>query len=478
MKYSIWLLLLILCASAAFATQSFTVQADPVNDKIFIDEVAEYDLTIRNFDIAADRFELFTTNPQWQVYYENSIIRIDEKESAKFTLLLDPISTVAPSKKYSIPITVRSLDDDEEVTISLEVVINSDNLRTFKPSIFTDIEIGEDGQINPSKPFNVKVRVINKNTLDIKELQVKLESTLIEDSFVIPLGPKEQVTKVLTYQLPKNTEPSSHVFDIRLTADDNVLGVVDKVPVDVIAYQPGFTEDIVEDVDTWLYSYYEVTLTNEGNIADSQAVTFNTNSWERLFTTATVPLTYEHVENDLVASYTVELEPQETITLTVTTDYRLLASIIVAIIIIIIVAIVLYYQLRSPVVIKKRVQVMKSDDNQSTNKIKIVLDIKNRTSKMLEHIKIIERIPNITEIEKEFIMGTLKPTKIINNEAKGTLIRWDFSTLEPFEERIVTYTIRSKLSIMGDLSLPATIVKYNTKRGVRQAKETSQKIEE
>ena len=75
----------------------------------------------------------------------------------------------------------------------------------------------------------------------------------------------------------------------------------------------------------------------------------------------------------------------------------------------------------------------------------------------------------MTEIEEEFSVGTLKPTRIVRNSKKGTLIKWDFPTVEGYEERLITYKIHSKLGILGSFSLPSTVVRFEMPNGSKRA---------
>ena len=48
--------------------------------------------------------------------------------------------------------------------------------------------------------------------------------------------------------------------------------------------------------------------------------------------------------------------------------------------------------------------------------------------------------------------------------AKGTVLKWDIPELAPGEERLISYDIRSKLSIIGSFTLPRAKIKF-TKDG-------------
>ena len=76
-----------------------------------------------------------------------------------------------------------------------------------------------------------------------------------------------------------------------------------------------------------------------------------------------------------------------------------------------------------------------------------------------------DRIPRIADIDTNYPVGTMQPSKIIKHDKRGTIIQWVIPTLEAYEERIITYHINSKLKIIGSMRLPNSMVKYKNKRG-------------
>jgi hypothetical protein len=89
-----------------------------------------------------------------------------------------------------------------------------------------------------------------------------------------------------------------------------------------------------------------------------------------------------------------------------------------------------------------------------------MLDVINGTGKGLKDIKIIDIVPTIADIKKEFPEGTLKPSAILKHSSKGILLKWEIPELAPGEERLISYDIRTKLSILGSFTLPRAKVKY------------------
>jgi hypothetical protein len=156
------------------------------------------------------------------------------------------------------------------------------------------------------------------------------------------------------------------------------------------------------------------------------------------------------------------LDPANETTITTVENYRIPVFALAAIIVIII----LYFILRSPIVCAKDVHLIPSKEGVSDIKIKI--HVKNRTSLKLINIRVIDRIPAIAELVHSDKVGTLNPTKVIRDSRKGIIVRFDMHQLDPFEERIITYNIKSKLKIVGGLSLGPAKVKFETGKGIER----------
>ena len=470
-KKIIIFVVLALSLSIVYASESFNVDIQTVDDNIFSDEVGEFRFTISNFDVNQDRFDIFSSDPAWSVYFEKSIVIIEGKKSETVTVILDPTSFVEQGRKYSVPMTVRSFNDQQSVTKSVSLIVNSDTLRTYRPAVFVDAIVGEAGVVDPTQNFDIALRFINRNRLDIESLEITLTSPLINDAITLELPPNEQISKILTYKIDSQTEPQEFVIDLALTANNISLGTVKKIVTTVAPSSPGFTRNVVEDKNQFLRSIYVAELKNNGNVESTEIISFSSSLWERLFTTSNVDAEYEKVDDEYTAKYGVTLQPGETQSISVERNYRLFTGTVVLFILIVVLSVLGYYMFRAPIIISKRIESIDAADDDSVSRIKIILDIKNRTGRLLQNVKVLERVPNITEVDKEFAMGTLKPTKIISNHSKGTLVRWDFASLEPFEERIITYTATSKLSILGELELPATIIKYDSLTGTHTVEE-------
>ena len=68
-------------------------------------------------------------------------------------------------------------------------------------------------------------------------------------------------------------------------------------------------------------------------------------------------------------------------------------------------------------------------------------------------------MPRIASIVKDYDIGTVRPVNVLHDDKKGALIKWKFESLDAGEERVITYKMRSSLTILGGLQLPVAVAK-------------------
>lgn len=74
-------------------------------------------------------------------------------------------------------------------------------------------------------------------------------------------------------------------------------------------------------------------------------------------------------------------------------------------------------------------------------------------------------MPRIAELLKEHEVGTLAPNKVIRHDRKGTIIKYEVGDILPKEERVISYKVKSSLSILGGVSLPEAVARFVTATG-------------
>ena len=129
-----------------------------------------------------------------------------------------------------------------------------------------------------------------------------------------------------------------------------------------------------------------------------------------------------------------------------------------------------YYLFRSPIVCEKKVQIEKTE---ATTRVTTKILIKNRSSKQIKNLIIKELVPPILNVRLIKQIGILEPSRIVKHERRGTLLEWKVDSLEPLEERIIIYRSTTRLSIIGEILLKSTLIKFRVGNKERITKSNS-----
>jgi len=209
----------------------------------------------------------------------------------------------------------------------------------------------------------------------------------------------------------------------------------------------------------------EYRIVNLGNIPKTDLFKVQTNIFEKLFISSEPNPTEVKLRQQYMG-WELSLEPGEETTLIVTENYRPALYILL----IIVVVTMVYFIYRSPVSIKKEAIVIGSSE-EGISDMKILLHVRNRSPDLIESITLTDMVPALAQLKKQKHIGTLAPSKILRHKKKGTIVKWELEALEPFEERIISYVIKTKMTIVGGYNLPIAkmqfMAKNNTERVVK-----------
>ena len=176
----------------------------------------------------------------------------------------------------------------------------------------------------------------------------------------------------------------------------------------------------------------------------------DTTQWKNLFSSTNPKARTVKENGKYYYIWEVALGQDNTATVFVNENYRPL----VVIIVLAIAAIILYFLFRSPIVVRKGVVNVGMSEGGIAD-AKVVVRIKNRSSKQLVGIEVADHVPHIAHVEKELSIGSMQPHAIMQHPKRGIIIKWNVETLEPGDERVLSYKMKSRLSILGEFSLPA-----------------------
>ena len=460
-KHLLFLLILVIYISSVHAI-GFEVNAVPIKNKITINEVAKFKVEVTNTLNKEQTFRIYSLDyPTWDIYTEPIInpILLDVAPGSKNSveLIVNPLTKrniiVGP---HVISLKVRSKTTNEALSVPLKISVTSTSslIEGYVPTIITNVKIPK--EIDPREEIPIEIILNNQNIIDYPDLRVEINSNLIKDSIDSTLGPKETKTLPLTKKLDPFTAPQKDNFEVRVLKGDRVLVNSIVTPIEISEYSEKGEADIIKkflktEKSTIFYS-------NDKDYSGELKIEI---SFFKSLLSSTKPKAEILKEGDKrYFVWDIKLDENNSMKVTIIENYRTLFVIIALLILLV----VIYFIYRNPLVIRKESKDVKKKEG-GIFSLKVVLHVKNRSSKSIKNIELKEALPDIAELEKDISIGTLKPTRVLKHENKGYIIKWDIDSLEVGEERVLSYKIKSKLPILGDLNLPVTAAKfrYNNK---------------
>jgi len=450
----------LLTISFASALSEFSVDYEAVKDKVVYREPAEFYISIKNNQNFNDNFKIsFGINPKWSTQIippKDSSVIIAKGVTREIRVLIMPVSEMPPSL-YKIPVIVKSVKTNLLEKIYVPIYLKSGILTgDYPPTVTANVNIPN--KIDPRETASIMIDLRNRNILNITEMKIKLSSIVINKETETSLGPLEEKTIIVTYSFDPMEPPKKDTVTLNLYVNGESIRTIENIPVEIIAYS-----EIIESSESersFLKTEKKITYTNDGNVRMQETLKIEMKFFEDIVT-STKPKTYVLKEDGKrYRALDVDLKPGAKIEVMVVKSFRLLVGVVTAAIILTI----LYFIFRSSIVVRKQAVILGTKEGGITE-MKVLMNVRNRTPKIIKNVVIIDRVPNIADIQKEFQIGTLKPDKIISHERSGNLIKWNISVLEKYEERIITYKIKSKLGILGEFKLPPAVIKYENEKG-------------
>ncbi|MBT4824019.1 hypothetical protein HN695_02850 [Candidatus Woesearchaeota archaeon] len=427
-----------------------------VND-IYPTQTAKFEITLLNPLDTEDEFKInlgpaakwsFSADP---VSYLSGIT-LDAGEEVTFYVTIKASGDGLSYGMQSFPLIIKSKISDisKEETLQLLLRNPTPPTKTYMPSVSFNVDVPD--KIDPRQDVELKIHLINKNPLNIKELVISVRSELYNMDRIVALEPLGNKIETFKIDYADDLEPTDDIITVKIKTGDVEFTPSSKY-VSIVPYKELIEDKVIEK--SFLKKTRNYKYTNDGNVADTQKVKVKSSLLLGLFTKTTPKASIIKDNEGRFYFWEFELMPGEEKTVQVTRNYRPL----VYAIILIIIGTIAYFLFRSPIVLRKEAKVLKVED-EGISHLKVLVHVKNRANKAIDEVKLIDRVPQIANLDHGFDVGTLHPDKVIRHEHKGTILKWEIKTLEPYEERIISYAIKSKLNIIGGLGLPAAIIKF------------------
>lgn len=449
--------LLILSLSIVYAQKDenqFTVKVREVTNEVEAGGEARYDFIITNNqaieDVVTIKYDELKVYPfsdfARTILSTPSQLKLQPGETGTIEVYIRVLDAAAEDTNHEIDLTVQSLvNPDSKEVISLKTfVISGKGLISVKTNLPETIA--------PGRNIPFVVSFTNKGNVILDNIEVYVTSEIYSDSRILDFSSGETKDVEFIFDIDPATKPGEYTLNIRLYKDQKIKGVyTDKFTV----IESPFINEKRDIIKGFLTKTLRITNSNDGNSAVERKVIIPLTFIQRIFTRANPKPVVE--DGKLTWSFTVD--PGKEYTVEVTTDYRIPAVIIL--IILVFIGLVIYI-LNKGVHIKKRVFKIKTDEEEEEAELKILLHIRNKKDKEIKDVRVIDMIPNLVIPTKEF--GTLKPSRV-QKGSSGMRFIWEIPILEPGEERIISYKVRTKLHVFGKLELPPASVQHTDEKG-------------
>jgi hypothetical protein len=456
MKKTVFIfLILALLSISAVSALTFETSITAVKSKIYLNEEAIFTLMLRNDLPTIENFLIYSTEVTWSISADPPGARnpkLYPETNTFINLKLKPTSYITPGF-YIVPISVKNPETRElrVVSAGVEILSTEPFGGQYLPGIRTEVEVP--GKVDPREELLVKVNLINQNQLNISQLLITLRSSLIKKEYTTSLDPLETKTVNFNINLEDLTEPQRDIIYTTIKVGPHAFEPEPNI-YDVLSY--GEVKETRDVKRGFFKTVKSLQLENTGNARLEHTTRIPYGFFTSLFTRASPKGKRTTFEGSRHLAWTVTVEPGSTTAIKITTNYQFLIFALVLIVIIT----VSYYTFRSPVVIQKSA-IITGRKHGGISQLSVRMNVVNRGKVNANNLVITDKLPNLVDLLKEFEEGTLRPSSILRHEKKGTIIKWNVNQLEPGEERIIHYKVKTRLSILGSLTLPVTIANFS-----------------
>ncbi|MEM3370124.1 MAG: hypothetical protein QXW00_01005 [Candidatus Woesearchaeota archaeon] len=460
MKNAKWAIFLWLILIAPIIVRAdFNIRVNPIKNVINVyaetPESAKFEVIIENKLPQQDRFTLsFSKDLSWIIRTEElsdyfTGIIIPGLQERTTTINVEP-AKLWPAGTYNIVISVRSENTGIEKQVSLPINIQTP---TAGDIIRLDAQVPE--SIDPRIGGEFSVIIESKIPIKRNNLKLKVTDTagIILFEKEVSMDPLSKITVKVPVSMDPLQNPGEDSLQISVYDENgNLLKEISKTfrieGYSLISEREDTTSFLLKRVTI-------ITVSNAGNAPGTKLITKKVGFFQNLFLRTSPKAKWVKVGSQKLIGWNVEVQPRSEQKITMTTNYRGIALLLIAIAGLI----AAYYYLKPPVEMTKKAKVIVQEEG-GIAELKVLINIKNRGKNSIHNLRVVDIVPDIADVEDNFQAGTIKPDNITKNIASGTLIKWNIERMEPYDERLISYKIKSRLAIVGSFRLKPAVARY------------------
>jgi hypothetical protein len=420
------------------------INSENVVDTVINDggEPAVVDFNIFNGGSGGD-FEIFIFE---KFIVEPSEFSLGEDKSVKLRVKFTPEgSSLEEVGSVRFPVFFREKGGsdtvEEEIFIKL---VDFDGAFSFKAE-----------NVNPEAD-SLTLTFFNLENINYDKIDLVFSSSFFKDREAsISLGRNEK--KIFAIPISKADFKQLVSGNYFISAEYTVDGITSVIEAPVKLLESSGIS-VSEDSSGLIIDTKTINKHNEGNIPTIADVVVVKNIISRLFTTfSTEPQRVERAGFSVEYFWQKELQPDETLSVKVTTNWIFPLLILISI-----VAILYLFNLymATNVVVRKKVSFVRTRGGEFA--LKVTLKVKAK--KFVEKVVLYDRLPAMAHLYNRY--GD-SPEDF--NKVSGRL-QWDVGHLGDGEERVFSYVLYSKMKIIGKFELPSAVAMYEMMGKLHEAK--------
>lgn len=355
-------------------------------------------------------------------------------QTKNIEISLIPLGGIPDSGFYKIPYFIRASDNSE---IGEEF--------TFKIVRLKDVFYLNTSTLDPEST-QVEVSIKNLENFQFDGISADFSSSFFTAHEDFSLSPKE----IKSFVFPLNNQDFRNLVAgfYTMTANITVNGKAASVEGTIKFAEKNIITTTKKDFGFFINT--QVTeKKNEGNLVESSETVVKKNIISRLFTSfSPEPDTVERQGTSVYYTWAKDVNPGETFTIKIKTNW--LFPLLIILFVVAIVVLAKQYS-RTDLSLRKKVTFVRAKGGEFALKVSVFVNAKRH----IERVNVIDRLPALVKIYERF--GGEKPGRI---DEKNKRLEWNFEKLEPGELRVLSYIIYSKIGIMGKFALPTATAIY------------------
>lgn len=438
-------------AKAASDSPDFAVNVKSIKDTIKPTERAQYEIQIKNKLEENRTFVIYTQglSPSWE-YLESYMIKAGPNKTGSTTLYVSPSKTETAGRRgfyiYVYP------QEKENASVKQSVILD---IVRDKKLVFLTLSTKK-SNYEPEEKVKVFTTVKNVGRKKISKYKVNFSLNGKSEIVNVPyLDSGDSAELQTSFKLGKYYQGEYIVEAETLSGENEVedsMTTKINVPGKVRMKR---TEEVTDMV---LWKDVEVKIKNVGNLkSELEYLRAKFPSFIKpIVSTVRKPDKIRSIDGETVYEWKVrDLNPGEIQSV----NYRLNYWVVIAIIgLIVLISAFAYMELKVATLTKRA---RKVDSEHSVHII-----VENNTGGKIENAKVKDFVPGIAKLIEKF--DSAKPNSIKKKE-EGTEIVWELGSLDPGEERVLTYRIKPVVQVEGSIRLPKAEMDYKTKRGEKKS---------